>query len=69
MFFTKSWLYRNSTVTHVHVVAEHDDGTAVVLEFLANNEDHADVLGEEAIQILAAAFPPPVAPPPPSPAP
>lgn len=63
MFFTKSKLYRNSTVIHVHVVVAHDDGTAVVLEFLANDADHADALGEEAIQILAAALPKPVAPP------
>lgn len=67
--FTKSRLYRDSVVVHVHVVAFRADGSEVVLEFLANNDDHADILGEEAIQILTAAFPPPVAPPPASPAP
>jgi hypothetical protein len=67
MFFTKSRLYRGSAVTLVHVAVFGADGfTETVLELLANDEDHADVLGQEAIQILsnvAEAAAPPVAPP------
>lgn len=66
MFFTKSRLYRGSAVIRVHVAIYQTDGFAdTVLEFLANDEDHAEILGEEAIQILssAAAAATPVAPP------
>lgn len=52
IIFTKSSLYRGSVTIKVHVVAFHTEGPETVLEFLANNDEHADKLGEEAILIV-----------------